>query len=99
MQEAERWQGGEETVPFRPIYFVGFVALAIIGVAIARWLNPRMRLLAGAALLSAVVTFMASTGCPSNQRTPTGGVVAPDRSPPPPPSSPEGIKRVPAPAQ
>jgi hypothetical protein len=46
MEEAVRWPDGGEAVPFRPIYFVGFVALAIIGVAIARWLNPRMRLLA-----------------------------------------------------
>lgn len=62
-------------MPFKPIYFVGFVALAVIGVAIARWLNPRMRLLAGAALLSALATFIASTGCPYNQRAPTGGAL------------------------
>jgi len=80
-------------------YFVVLVALALIGVVVARWLNPRMRLLAGAALVAAVAIFVASSGCPSTRRAQTGGVVAPDRSPPPPPSSPEGIKRVPAPAQ
>ena len=86
-------------MPPKLSYFVVLVALAVIGVAMARWLDPRMRLLAGAALLAAVAIFVASSGCPSNRRAQTGGVVAPDRSPAPPPSSPEGMKRVPAPAQ
>jgi hypothetical protein len=86
-------------VPPKLSYFVVLVALAIIGLAMVRWLNPRMRLLGGAAVLMAVAIFVASDGCLSNRRARTLGVVAPHRNPPRTPSSPDGIKRVPAPAQ
>ena len=79
--------------------FVALVALAIIGVGMVRWLNPKMRFLAGLALVLAVAIFVASGGCPSTRHAQIRGFVAPDRDPPPPPSSPNGIKRAPAPVQ
>jgi hypothetical protein len=86
-------------VPPKLSLLVGLIALAVIGLAMVRWLNPKMRFLAGAALVLAVVIFVSSSGCPSTRHAQSRSFVAPDLNPPPPPSSQEGIKRIPAPAQ